>query len=156
MHDSASALCTGVPLVLLESGALGSKRATNPRRTPRGSRVKSHTDRMPIHSTYLKNRPLRCRRFTDCHVDLLLVDVAPIGRPILITRSNDARFLRDHFQFFSSFSNYGAGHGSPSRSFFIESPLEESKFFMPLTSFGRSARRLVSRINWTWLQFSQL
>ena len=40
--------------------------------------------------------------FTYSYVEILLVDVAPIGRPILIT-PNDARFCVTTFKPFSQF-----------------------------------------------------
>ena len=46
-------------------------------------------------------RRLHAGPVTYCYVEILLVDVAPIGRPILIT-GNDARFCVTVFLFFPS------------------------------------------------------
>ena len=176
MHDSASASasasCKVVPLVLLESGALGSKRPTNPRQTPRGRRVKSHTERLPIYTVpkqliqeMASLATLRCRRFNlrstvmcVCYVTYYSSTWLQLVPPQLLSLPMMQDSCVTTFIFHFSFQNYGAWHSSLSRSFSIlytSPPLRNPKFFMPFTSFGRPARRLASRINLTWLQFSQ-
>ena len=141
---------------------VGQQAANQPAANPTGSSVaiaKSHREKVPICGTQADARricrqkvssPPGCRPSTYRYVVILLVDVAPIGRPILIT-CNDARFCVTTFVFFQAVVH---------RSLLclvhsLYSHPEESQLFMPFAFFGSPARRLALQVKLTWRQLCQ-
>ena len=139
---------------MLESGALGSKRSANPLTNPMGS--KRSFSKLPYRdnpvmryltqtlNTSVKRwlaRRLHVGPFTYSYVEVLLVDVAPIGRPILIT-GNDARFcVTVSFVFPPALFKLWCMASYSVSPIFYTLPLKEFRMSMPMASFDAPAHR---------------
>lgn len=172
MHDSASASasCTFVASSTCSNQGHWAASGQPTCSEPHGEKYSHSDDRGAIQSAYrhaiLQQTLTRIYQeiasspsarppqpFTWCYVGILLVDVAPIGLPTLIT-VNDARFCVTTFTILHLFQVMV--HGIllclvNSRS----SHSEEVKLLMPLTSFGTPARRRALYVNLNWLQCFQ-
>lgn len=148
-----------MPLVHARIRGVGQQAANHLAANPTGSSIpmgRSHTEDTPTCTSRadakqkiyreMTSSPSACRPFTSCDVEELLVDVAPIGRPTLIT-GHDARFCVTAYLL--SFFSHGAWHSPLSRSFLYSHFDEGFKTFMPFASLGSPAHRLVLRIEFT-------
>ena len=141
---------------MLESGALGSKRSANLPTNPMGSKrsfSKGAIQRQYRHAVFdadakhicqdMASLPSVCMPvlFTYCYVEILLVDVAPIGPLILIT-GNDARFCVTIFFFFppALFMLWCMASYSVS-SILYKLRLKKFRMSMPMPSFAAPALR---------------
>lgn len=145
-------ICASSPM--LESGALGSKRSanlpTNPMGCKRSLSKEPYRDNTVMRyltqtlNTSVKRRlarRLHAGPVTYCYGEILLVDVAPIGRPTLIT-GNDARFCVTFFFLFPQalFKSWCMASYSVS-SILYTLPLKNFRMSMPMAFFDAPAHR---------------